>query len=294
MANNLTKQIETLQQRSNSQLLLHLNQLTAPKVLKEAIRYSILGEGKRVRPILTYLVTDMLGESIKHADKAAVSIELIHNYSLIHDDLPAMDDDDMRRGELSCHKKFDEPIAILAGDAIQAFAFEVLAKANDLPHATRNALITELATAIGASGMVGGQILDLSYQNKKIQLKDIAYMHSLKTGALIRSSVRMGGLIAGADPSTLSLISDFGNTLGLIFQIRDDILDATADEATIGKPKGSDKKKGKATYVTILGEKEATRRLNEQRNIARDLAAELGPDGAVLEELSFFLATRKR
>ena len=294
MANNLTKQIETLQQRSNSQLLLHLNQLTAPKVLKEAIRYSILGEGKRVRPILTYLVTDMLGENIKYADKAAVSIELIHNYSLIHDDLPAMDDDDMRRGELSCHKKFNEPIAILAGDAIQAFAFEVLAKANDLSHSTRNALITELATAIGASGMVGGQILDLSYENKKIQLKDIAYMHSLKTGALIRSSVRMGGLIAGADPLTLSLISDFGNTLGLIFQIRDDILDATADEATIGKPKGSDKKKGKATYVTILGEKEATRRLNEQRNIARDLAAELGPDGAVLEELSFFLATRKR
>ena len=294
MANNLTKQIETLQQRSNSQLLLHLNQLTAPKVLKEAIRYSILGEGKRVRPILTYLVTDMLGENIKHADKAAVSIELIHNYSLIHDDLPAMDDDDMRRGELSCHKKFNEPIAILAGDAIQAFAFEVLAKANDLSHSTRNALITELATAIGASGMVGGQVLDLSYQNKKIQLKDIAYMHSLKTGALIRSSVRMGGLIAGADPLTLSLISDFGNTLGLIFQIRDDILDATADEAIIGKPKGSDKKKGKATYVTILGEKEATRRLNEQRNIARDLAAELGPDGAVLEELSFFLATRKR
>ena len=294
MANNLTKQIETLQQRSNSQLLLHLNQLTAPKVLKEAIRYSILGEGKRIRPILTYLVTDMLGENIKHADKAAVSIELIHNYSLIHDDLPAMDDDDMRRGELSCHKKFNEPIAILAGDAIQAFAFEVLAKANDLSHSTRNALITELATAIGASGMVGGQVLDLSYQNKKIQLKDIAYMHSLKTGALIRSSVRMGALIAGADPLTLSLISDFGNTLGLIFQIRDDILDATADEATIGKPKGSDKKKGKATYVTILGEKEATRRLNEQRNIARDLAAELGPDGAVLEELSFFLATRKR
>ena len=142
--------------------------------------------------------------------------------------------------------------------------------------------------------MVGGQVLDLSYQSKKIQLKDIAYMHSLKTGALIRSSVRMGGLIAGADPLTLSLISDFGNTLGLIFQIRDDILDATADEAIIGKPKGSDKKKGKATYVTILGEKEATRRLNEQRNIARDLAAELGPDGAVLEELSFFLATRKR
>ena len=294
MANNLTKQIDTLQQRSNSQLLLHLKQLTAPKVLKEAIRYSILGKGKRVRPILTYLVTDMLGENIKHADKAAVSIELIHNYSLIHDDLPAMDDDDMRRGELSCHKKFNEPIAILAGDAIQAFAFEVLAKANDLSHSTRNALITELAKAIGASGMVGGQVLDLSYQNKKIQLKDIAYMHSLKTGALIRSSVRMGALIAGADPLTLSLISDFGNTLGLIFQIRDDILDATADEATIGKPKGSDKKKGKATYVTILGEKEATRRLNEQRNIARDLAAELGPDGAVLEELSFFLATRKR
>ena len=294
MANNLTKQIETLQQRSNSQLLLHLNQLTAPKVLLEAIRYSILGEGKRVRPILTYIVTDMLGENIKHADEAAVSIELIHNYSLIHDDLPAMDDDDMRRGELSCHKKFNEPIAILAGDAIQAFAFEVLAKANNLSHSTRIALITELATAIGASGMVGGQVLDLSYQNKKTQLKDIAYMHSLKTGALIRSSVRMGGLIAGADPLTLSLISDFGNTLGLIFQIRDDILDATADQATIGKPKGSDKKKGKATYVTILGEKEATRRLNEQRNIARDLAAELGPDGAVLEELSFFLATRKR
>ena len=249
MANNLTKQIETLQQRSNSQLLLHLNQLTAPKVLKEAIRYSILGEGKRVRPILTYLVTDMLGENIKYADKAAVSIELIHNYSLIHDDLPAMDDDDIRRGELSCHKKFNEPIAILAGDAIQAFAFEVLAKASDLSHSTRNSLITELAIAIGASGMVGGQVLDLSYQNKKTQLKDIAYMHSLKTGALIRSSVRMGGLIAGADPLTLSLISDFGNTLGLIFQIRDDILDATADEATIGKPKGSDKeRKGYLRY----------------------------------------------
>ena len=118
-------------------------------------------------------------------------------------------------------------------------------------------------------------------------------MHSLKTGSLIRSSIRMGGLIAGADPSMLSLVSDFGSTLGLIFQIRDDILDATGDKAQIGKPKGSDKKKGKATYVTILGEKEATRRLHEQYTIAREMAAELGPDGKVLEELSFFIATRK-
>ena len=293
MANNLTKQIDTLRQRSNGQLLRHLKQFSAPKVLEEAIHYSILGGGKRIRPILTYLVTNILGASINLADKPAVAIELIHNYSLIHDDLPAMDDDDMRRGELSCHKKFNEPIAILAGDAIQAFAFEVLAKADDLSSSTRIALISELASGIGGNGMVGGQVLDLSYEKKDVQLEEIAYMHSLKTGSLIRSSIRMGGLIAGADPSMLSLVSDFGSTLGLIFQIRDDILDATGDKAKTGKPKGSDKKKGKATYVTILGEKEATRRLHEQYTIARKLTAELGPDGAVLGELSFFIATRK-
>ncbi|MAI41183.1 MAG: polyprenyl synthetase family protein [Candidatus Azotimanducaceae bacterium] len=293
MENNLSKQINFLRQRSNKQLALHMRQLAAPKLLKEAIDYSILGSGKRVRPILIYLVVRALGAEIKHADKPAAAIELIHNYSLIHDDLPAMDDDDMRRGKLSCHKKFNEPIAILAGDAIQALAFEVLAEANELSLSTRISLIRELASAIGASGMIGGQLLDLSYEKKKIQLAQLEYMHSLKTGALITASARMGGLVAGADAATLSLLTNFGSALGLIFQIQDDILDCTGNEDQLGKPKGSDEKKGKATYVTILGLQEADRRLQEQCARASDLAADLGPDGRILQELTYFIATRK-
>ena len=293
MENNLSKQIDFLRQRSNKQLTLHMRQLAAPKLLKEAIDYSVLGGGKRVRPILIYLVVRALGAEIKHADKPAAAIELIHNYSLIHDDLPAMDDDDMRRGKLSCHKKFNEPIAILAGDAIQALAFEVLAEANELSLSTRISLIRELASAIGASGMIGGQLLDLSYEKKKIQLAQLEHMHTLKTGALIKSSTRMGGLVAGADAATLSLLTNFGSALGLIFQIQDDILDCTGNEDQLGKPKGSDEEKGKATYVTILGLQEADRRLQEQCDRASDLAADLGPDGRILQELTYFIATRK-
>ena len=293
MENNLSKQIDFLRQRSNKQLTLHMRQLAAPKLLKEAIDYSVLGGGKRVRPILIYLVVRALGAEIKHADKPAAAIELIHNYSLIHDDLPAMDDDDMRRGKLSCHKKFNEPIAILAGDAIQALAFEVLAEANELSLSTRISLIRELASAIGASGMIGGQLRDLSYEKKKIQLAQLEHMHTLKTGALIKSSTRMGGLVAGADAATLSLLTNFGSALGLIFQIQDDILDCTGNEDQLGKPKGSDEEKGKATYVTILGLQEADRRLQEQCDRASDLAADLGPDGRILQELTYFIATRK-
>ena len=293
MENNLSKQIDFLRQRSNKQLALHMRQLAAPKLLKEAIDYSVLGSGKRVRPILIYLVVRALGAEIKHADKPAAAIELIHNYSLIHDDLPAMDDDDMRRGKLSCHKKFNEPIAILAGDAIQALAFEVLAEANELSLSIRISLIRELASAIGASGMIGGQLLDLSYEKKKIQLAQLEHMHTLKTGALIKSSTRMGGLVAGADAATLSLLTNFGSALGLIFQIQDDILDCTGNEDQLGKPKGSDEEKGKATYVTILGLQEADRRLQEQCDRASDLAADLGPDGRILQELTYFIATRK-
>lgn len=292
MVNSFSKVIDQLQKRSNEQLVRCLVQAKAPEKLSEAMRYSVVNGGKRIRPILAYLTAEALGADLSLADEPATALELIHAYSLVHDDLPAMDDDDFRRGKPSCHKQYDEATAILAGDALQTLAFQVIADADKLSPTIKIALISDLAKAVGVDGMVSGQALDLSHENSEVDLKELKHMHDLKTGALITTSVRFGGLVAEADKTTLALITDFGNALGLAFQIRDDILDATGNDSDIGKPTGSDEERGKSTYVTTLGLKEAHVRLKEQQSLADEIAASLGPSGATLQQLTNFVATR--
>ena len=292
MVNSFSKVINRLQKRSNEQLVRCLDQAKAPEKLSEAMRYSVVNGGKRIRPILVYLTAEALGADLRLADKPATALELIHAYSLVHDDLPAMDDDDFRRGKASCHKQYDEATAILAGDALQTLAFQVIADTDKLSATIRIALISDLAKAVGVDGMVSGQALDLSHENNDVDLKELKHMHDLKTGALITTSVRFGGLVAEADKTTLALITDFGKALGLAFQIRDDILDATGNDSDIGKPTGSDEERGKSTYVTTLGLKEAHVRLKEQQSRADEIAASLGPSGASLQQLTNLVVTR--
>ena len=227
-----------------------------PTALHAAMRYSVLGGGKRIRPLLVYAACTALGGSEEDADPAAAAVEIIHAYSLIHDDLPAMDDDDLRRGLPTCHIAHGEATAILAGDALQALAFEVLAQA---PLAARDPAraiesIRCLAAACGSQGMAGGQALDLAAVGTRLDAAQLERMHVHKTGALIRASVRLGALAAGgADARTLDALERFGHLAGLAFQIRDDILDVEGDTAVIGKTQGADQARDKPTYPSILG-----------------------------------------
>jgi farnesyl diphosphate synthase len=219
-----------------------------PALLHSAMRYASLAAGKRIRPVLVYSAGKALGMPPESLDPVAAAIEFIHAYSLIHDDLPAMDDDDLRRGRPTCHKAFDEATAILAGDALQALAFEVLAR--DLPHANANSLavVHTIASACGSVGMAGGQVLDLSAVGQKISESDLTTMHGLKTGALIRASVTAPGIMLGADEQTISCFSSFGDCIGLAFQVHDDILDVTGNTAVIGKSTLADVALNKPTF----------------------------------------------
>ena len=234
--------------------------------LEEAVRYMLLAGGKRVRPLLVYGGCQALGGDFEDADAAACAVEFIHVYSLIHDDLPALDDDDLRRGRPSLHKAFDEATAILAGDALQAMAFEMLCR----PHAgkgDRLRMAHELARAAGPAGMVGGQVRDLAADGQRVSLAELETTHLLKTGALIRASVLLGALSSGnATPGQLAQLSKYAGDIGRAFQIQDDILDEVSDTETLGKPQGSDRDADKTTYVALLG-------LEPARARAADLAA---------------------
>ncbi len=257
--------------------------------LLQCMTYGLLRGGKRVRPILTYASAVAVGGKAESpaVDAAACAVECIHAYSLIHDDLPAMDDDDLRRGEPTCHIAFDEATAILAGDALQCLAFETLAQLN-APPATVVALIQELARAAGATGMVAGQAIDLAAQNTTPSLDQLARMHSHKTGALIESAVVMGAVAAGqTDATALKPLRHYANAIGLSFQVQDDILDVVADTQTLGKRQGADLVRNKPTYVSLLGldgarakaqelhqsALEALQRYDERADLLRDLSA---------------------
>lgn len=226
-----------------------------PKRLHAAMRYAVLGGGKRLRPLLVYTTGHCCGAELERLDAPAAAVELIHAYSLIHDDLPAMDDDELRRGRPTCHIAFDEATAILAGDALQALAFEVLLderSAVDPP--TRARMGLELARACGTGGLAGGQALDLAAVGRPLGLDQIAVMHRMKTAALIRCSVLLGALAAGPRAEhELQALSEYGWELGLAFQIVDDILDVEGETAVIGKPRGSDAALGKPTYPAVVG-----------------------------------------
>lgn len=238
-----------------------------PARLHEAMRYSINAGGKRVRPALVYAAGEAVGLAAPLLDGPACAVELIHTYSLIHDDLPSMDDDDLRRGQLTCHKAYDEATAILAGDAMQALAFHVLSRdeADKLPPRARLKMVEMLARASGSRGMVGGQAMDLANENREISIAELEDMHIHKTGALIRASVQLG--ILGAedlDPDRFRCLDQYAQCVGLAFQIRDDILDVEGDTGKLGKRAGADQERNKSTYPSLLG-----------LSRARDMAGEL-------------------
>jgi geranylgeranyl diphosphate synthase type II len=228
--------------------------------LYEAMRYSVMNGGKRVRPLLVYAASEALGGSADRADGAACAVELIHAYSLVHDDLPAMDDDDLRRGQPTTHKAFDEASAILAGDGLQTLAFAVLADSTRNPHTAdiRLEMITSLAAAAGPAGMVGGQAIDLGSVARQLDQQSLERMHRHKTGALIEGSIRLGALASGnATPDDLSNFATYARAIGLAFQVQDDILDVESDTQTLGKRQGADIARDKPTYPALLGLDEA-------------------------------------
>ena len=264
----------------------------APVRLHAAMRHAVLGGGKRVRPLLVYATGTALGASEEDLDDAAVAVEFIHCYSLVHDDLPSMDDDALRRGRPTVHVAFDEATAILAGDALQALAFEVLAAAPQTAEA-RIAMLAELAQAAGVAGMCGGQALDIDAtgthghgQSKEKQLAALERMHALKTGALLRCAVRLGALAAGADADTRAILDRYADALGLAFQIRDDLLDIEGDTATLGKTAGKDLAQQKTTFPALLGVEASRDRLSALFTLMQDSLARLGRPADALSLLA--------
>ena len=256
-----------------------------PRRLHEAMRYASLGGGKRMRPLLVYASGLSCGASDSDLDHAAAAVEFIHAYSLVHDDLPAMDDDSLRRGRPTVHIAFDEATAILAGDALQTLAFEVLTQAPVEP-AVRVELLATLARASGATGMCGGQALDLAVTGSGQTLPQLQRMHALKTGALIRAAVRMGALCAGADATTLATLDAYAAALGLAFQIRDDLLDIEGSAEALGKTPGKDAEQGKPTYPALLGVDGARAALEEQGEAMRAALSRLPQPAPELEALA--------
>jgi farnesyl diphosphate synthase len=257
----------------------------APAKLHEAMRYAVLGGGKRVRPLLCHAAGGLTGASAGAVETASAALEMIHVYSLVHDDMPAMDDDALRRGKPTVHVQYDEATALLVGDALQSQAFVALTAAgNGLNDAQQAALVRELALASGSIGMAGGQAIDLESVGRKLSRPELETMHRKKTGALLRASVRMGAL-AGATPDEAALraLDDYSAAVGLAFQVVDDILDVTADSATLGKTAGKDAQHDKPTYVSIIG-LDASRELAAQ--LRRDAHAALQPFGARAQRLA--------
>lgn len=266
--------------------------------LRQAISYSLLNGGKRIRPLLVYAAADAIGESDhQHAadnlDKVACAVEMIHAYSLIHDDLPAMDDDDLRRGQPTCHRAFDEATAILAGDALQAGAFELLTRLEQCPAPTALLLVQQLATASGARGMVGGQAIDLNAVNQHIDLPQLETLHRLKTGALIRAAIAMGATLAGASDHQLAALDQYGAAIGLAFQVQDDILDIDSDTATLGKTQGADQALNKPTYPALLGMEAARAKATELHQQALAALDGFTPAADTLRALSAYIITRR-
>lgn len=264
--------------------------------LAEAIRYCVIGGGKRIRPAMVYAAGEAMGVSTDLLDIPACAVEMIHAYSLIHDDLPAMDDDDLRRGRPTCHKAFDEATAILAGDALQALAYEILAKDQhkELTPQHRIAMLSLLTEASGAHGMAGGQAVDLASVGKQLTLAQLEHMHQLKTGALIRASILLGAMCKQDITAVeMKMLSDYADCIGLSFQIHDDILDVISDTETLGKPQGSDQKQQKPTFPAILGLEASKRRALEQHEKALKILQPLDARADNLRRLSAYIVERQ-
>lgn len=269
---------------------------TEPIRLHEAVRWSLLGGGKRFRPVLMLAAGQTFGwgpEKLLAAVAVGAAIEMIHTYSLIHDDLPAMDDDDLRRGRSTCHKKFDEATAILAGDVLQTLAFQTVAEDAALSADIRLRLVSEISQACGTPrGMVAGQALDLAAESREISVEELENIHRSKTGALIRAAARCGAIIAGAEENEIDAVSEYASSLGLLFQITDDLLDVTAPAETLGKTPGKDKKAGKITYVSVYGLEEAGKKAGQAFEDACQKLDLLNRDTALLREIAEFVLRR--
>lgn len=265
-----------------------------PTKLHEAMRYTVLGGGKRVRPLLVYASGALFGAEPQALARAACALEMIHAYSLVHDDMPCMDDDDLRRGKPTVHVAYDEATALLVGDALQAQAFAVLAADDTLPPARLLGMLRLLAEAAGSSGMCGGQAIDLASVGLALNLEQLERMHQLKTGALLRASVLLGAL-SGKDLSAVELegLKAYAVAIGLAFQVVDDILDATADSATLGKTAGKDAADNKPTYVSILGLEESKALAQKLRRDAIDALSPFGEQALRLRELADLIVQRK-
>jgi geranylgeranyl diphosphate synthase type II len=266
-----------------------------PEKIHEAMRYSVFAGGKRLRPVLTIAACEAVGGAAESVLPTACAIELIHTYSLMHDDLPAMDNDDYRRGRLTSHRVYGEAIAILAGDGLLTLAFNFITKNMEtgMDPARVMAVIREVSEAAGTLGMIGGQVVDMESQNKQTSLETLNYIHNHKTGALFKAAVRVGGILAGATSLELAALTDYAENLGLAFQITDDILDVEGDFSLLGKPVGSDEKNNKATYPALVG-------LEQSKHIAKKCAADageslriFGENGRYLKEIAAYLLDRR-
>jgi len=256
-----------------------------PTTIHKAMRYSMFAGGKRLRPILCMAAAEACHGSLEAAIPLAVAVECLHTYTLIHDDLPCMDDDDLRRGQPTCHKVFGEGIAVLAGDALQAFAFEIAAKAGgEFAH--------ELAVTSGSRKLVGGQVLDLEGEEKQLTLEELKFVHMSKTAALLTTSVRFGGMSAGASAESLEALTKFGEYAGLAFQVIDDILDVTQSSEQLGKSAGKDEATDKSTYPALIGLEESRKEAARLTDAAKHSLDHFGDKGDALHELANYLLDR--
>lgn len=264
----------------------------SPARLHEAMQYATLNGGKRIRAALVYATGEALGcEEGLLLDDAACAVELIHAYSLVHDDLPCMDNDDLRRGKPTCHRAFDEATALLVGDALQALAFEILSS-HEQGSEQRIKMIKILAEASSSRGMAGGQAIDLESVGKTLDLEQLEDMHSRKTGALILAAVQLGGLAADADSATMASLSEYGQAIGLAFQVADDILDVEGDTDILGKKAGADAALGKPTYPGIMGLEQAKAQANRLRRDALESVTNLGDNGGLLSGIANYIVER--
>jgi len=266
----------------------------APQRLHQAMRYSVLDGGKRVRPLLAFAAGELTGAAQARTDIAAAAVELIHAYSLVHDDMPCMDDDVLRRGKPTCHVEYDEATALLVGDALQSLAFQLLAShplSDDPAHQID--MIKLLAVASGSRGMAGGQAIDLASVGKPLSVPELEQMHIHKTGALIRAAILLGARCGQADEALLAALERYGHCVGLAFQVVDDVLDSEADTATLGKTAGKDAENDKPTYVTLLGAREAKQMAADLHREALETLTPFGARAQRLCELADFIVLRK-
>ena len=294
-------QLQWVQDRVNKTLLNQFQRLPFNQSqLVAAMKYGTLLGGKRLRPFLVYAVGNILNVSVENLDMPAAAIECIHAYSLIHDDLPAMDNDDLRRGQPTCHISFGEAHAILAGDALQTLAFDILARSvmPDVSDSDRLAMIAELATATGAAGMCGGQALDMESEGQQIDIATLETIHHHKTGALIRAAIRISAFAAGSQGyQLLPLLDNYANAIGLVFQVHDDILDVTGDTHILGKSQGADEQHQKSTYPSLIGleqaQKKAINLYKQALNALYMLEQQYGLNTETLQNLTHFIIERK-